>query len=91
MEAVPPPSQSLPRLPRKFMLAISIHTPIHRSNSWRVNSFFFFVANLSFVNSNMRFSCSGGIMWTSAASGNMSAKLGFPGAILLLDGPFWYH
>ena len=73
------------------MLAISIHTPIHRSNSWRVNSFFFFAANLSFVNSNTRSSCSGGIMWTNAASGDMSAKLGFPGAILLPDGPFWYH
>ena len=43
------------------------------------------------VNSNTRSSCSGGIMWTNAASGDMSAKLGFPGAILLPDGPFWYH
>ena len=73
------------------MLAISIHTPIHRSNSWRVNSFFFFAANLSLVNSNMRSSCSGGIMWMNAASGDMSTKSRFPGAILSPDGPFWYH
>ena len=80
---------ALPEL--AFMLAISIRKPIHRSNSWRVNSFFAFAANLSFVNSNMRSSCSSGITWTNAASGDMSAKSGFPGAILLPNGPFWYH
>ena len=52
---------------------------------------FAFVANLSFVNSNMRSSCSSGSMWTNAAIGDMSAKSGLPGAILSLDGPFWYH
>jgi hypothetical protein len=48
------------------MLVISIHMPIHRSNSWLVISCFLFAANLSFVNSNMQSSYSGGIMLGAA-------------------------
>ncbi len=73
------------------MLAISIHTPIHRSNSWRVISLFSFAANLALVSSNTSASCAGGIMWRNASRGNMSMYSGLPGAILLPNGPLCDH
>ncbi len=74
-EAVPPPSQRLRRLPRKLMQAISTHTPIHRSNSWRVICCLFFSTNLSLVSFSMSVSCAGGIMCRNAWRGDMTTMM----------------